>query len=336
MSKIHYFQRYDSKENWITNSTLLLLSRFYQHNRSKFEIVLNSILNESNVAINTGVLFTQQEWGKSSVVDGIIAQDSFKILIETKIADNFTIDQLKRHLDAFGNNHSKKVLLALSKNKIHPQYKEQIIEILKTEPYKDIKFATTSYEDIFQKISDNLSDFDFEMREILNDYIALCDEHGLTNIQNRTLLAFTAGDSFDDNLKYNIYYDTATRNHNTPFKYIGLYRNKKIQAVGKVEKIVYCDLENGELVPTFNDDLSQLSLDEYSRIKNTIINTNYYDLEEGIKFFLVDKFYETNFVKTSYSSLRGKRYFWLDEIEGFKEAMNTEQLASILRDKTWE
>ena len=54
MSRLHYFQRYDSKENWITNSTLLLLSRLYHYDRLKFETVMNLILAESNLSLNTG------------------------------------------------------------------------------------------------------------------------------------------------------------------------------------------------------------------------------------------------------------------------------------------
>ena len=98
MSKIHYFQRYSSKENWITNSTLLLLSRLHYYNRFKFESVLNSILNDNNLSINVSVNFTQQEKGNQSVVDGVISQDSFKIAVETKLHDNFTANQLIRHL----------------------------------------------------------------------------------------------------------------------------------------------------------------------------------------------------------------------------------------------
>lgn len=109
MSKIHYFQRYNTKENWITNSTLLLFSRLYHESRAKFETVINTLLADGNVSLNIGLNFNQQLWGQHSVVDGIVSQDSFKIAIETKLYDNFTADQLNRHLDAFGDGHSQKI-----------------------------------------------------------------------------------------------------------------------------------------------------------------------------------------------------------------------------------
>jgi hypothetical protein len=175
------------------------------------------------------------------------------------------------------------------------------------------------------------------MKEVLDDYISLCEDHGLTNLENRTMLAFTAGESFAENLRYRIYYDPAIRNHNSPFKYIGLYKNKSIVAVGEKTKMVSCDLVDGQLVATNNDKtLFTLDLEEYNRIKETIENTPYYDLQKGSKFFLVDQFYLTNYRKTSFSSVRAKRYFSLDDIEGFKVGMTAQKLAGLLEGKTWE
>lgn len=320
----------------MTNATLLLLSRLYHYNRLKFETAINSILADSNLSLNIGVNFTQQQWGQGSVVDGVISQDSFKVAIETKLYDNFSTDQLVRHLDAFGDNYAQRILLALSKSKVDSNIRTEIIKTLQQDKYKDIKFASTTYEDIYQIIASNLSEYDLEMREILDDYISLCNEHGLTNIENRTMLTFTASESLQENIKYRIYYDPVTRSHNSPFKYIGLYLNKTIVAIGKLEKTVYCDYDDGKLIATNNEDLSRLTQDEYNRIKETIENTDYYDLEEGNKFFLVDNFYKTNYIKTSFSSIRAKKYFWLDEIDGFKEGMTAEQIAKLLDGKTWE
>jgi hypothetical protein len=145
-----------------------------------------------------------------------------------------------------------------------------------------------------------------------------------------TMLAFAAGKSFSENLKYNIYYDPAYRNHALPFDYIGLYKDGEIRLVGKVSKIVYCDYKNGELFATYDDDLSHLTKDEYTRIKGIIEETKYYDLTEDTKFFLVDQFYETHLICDTV--IRGKQYFWLDEYNGFKPGMNAQDLAELLSD----
>ena len=334
MSKLTYFQRYKSKENWVTNATLLLLSRLYHYNRLKFEIVLNSILEESIISLNIGVNFNQQERGPNNknVIDGVISQDSFKVAIETKLYDNFSIPQLIRHLDSLNDNYSQRILLALSKNKIDESINSIIRKTLQDDKYKDIKFASTTYEVIYQIISSNLTDYDLEMREILDDYISLCIENGLTNIEHRTMLVFTAGTSLNENLKYRIYYDPVKRKNNSPFNYIGLYAKKTVVAIGKLEKIVCCDYEDGKLIMTNDEDISSLTNDEYTRIKETIENTSYYNLGHGEKFFLVDNFYPTNYKTAPFQS---KKYLWLNNVEGFTDGMTAEQIAKLLDGKTW-
>ena len=41
--KIHYFQRYQAKENVATANTMLLLSRLYQYSSDKFFRLLRSL-----------------------------------------------------------------------------------------------------------------------------------------------------------------------------------------------------------------------------------------------------------------------------------------------------
>lgn len=334
MSRIHYFQRYDSKENWITNSTLLLLSRLYNYNRLKFQTVVNEILAENNLSLNIGVNFNQQQWGASSVVDGVISQDSFKIVIETKLADNFDATQLKNHLTTLTSTAGNKILLALSKGLVSLPVRKDVIAELQKDKYKGIQFASTTYSIIIKIIQETLADYEVEMKEILDDYILICKEHHLTDIENHTMLAVTATTSIVINEKYNIYYDPATRSHNIPFKYLALYLDKNIVDIGQLKKVVYCDYEDGNLISSDETPLT-LTTDEYERIKHTIEETTYYDLRKGVKFFLVDQFIPTDFRKVSFSSLRAKKYFFLNEFKNYKESMNTPEIANLLRMETW-
>ena len=147
-----------------------------------------------------------------------------------------------------------------------------------------------------------------------------------------TMLAFASGKSFNENLKYNIYYDPAYRNHNLAFQYIGLYKDGAIQAVGKVSNIVYCDYIDGKLVGTYDDDLGRLNPIEYDRIKNIIEGTSYYDIKEDCKFFLVDKFYETYYALDYV--IRGKQYFWLNEIKDFQPGTSSQKLAVLFKENS--
>ena len=109
--KIHYFQRYHAKENVATANTMLLLSRLYSYSPDKFFKLLNSkYLSE---IFNPEIIFTLQEKSIDSIPDAIITQESFKIVVETKMSDWFYEDQLMRHLNSF-KNESCKIIITLA------------------------------------------------------------------------------------------------------------------------------------------------------------------------------------------------------------------------------
>lgn len=155
---------------------------------------------------------------------------------------------------------------------------------------------------------------------------------------NDTMLAFTANQSYEMNLRYNIYYDPVERNHKSSFKYIGLYKEGEIFAVGKLMKIAYCNYDevSDKLTGTNGYDINQLNADEVSRIKNIIRETEYYDIHTGCKFFIVDSFFRTHYTKSSDYPLRAKKYIWLNAVDNFKEGMKAQKLAELLNGKEWE
>ena len=99
--KIHYFQRYHTKENVATANTMLLLSRLYQYSTDKFFRFLDSLFFPEN--FEPEIVFRLQEKSSTSVPDATITQESFKIVVETKMSDWFYTDQLERHLSSFEN-----------------------------------------------------------------------------------------------------------------------------------------------------------------------------------------------------------------------------------------
>lgn len=109
--KIHYFQRYHEKENVATANTMLLLSRLYSYSSDKFFRFLKS--EYFSDSFNPEIIFTLQEKSVDSIPDATITQESFKIVIETKMSDWFYEDQLLRHLNAFGDEKYK-VMITLA------------------------------------------------------------------------------------------------------------------------------------------------------------------------------------------------------------------------------
>jgi hypothetical protein len=111
MSSIHYFQSYSQPENVATNNTLLLLSRLYQYSSNHFKGFLNDLLDDTD--LEASILFNQQQRGNGSVPDGSISQTTFKVVVETKLHQHFSIQQLTEHLKSFGQE-DRKILLSLS------------------------------------------------------------------------------------------------------------------------------------------------------------------------------------------------------------------------------
>ena len=62
MPKIHYFQRYSSFENTVTNNTLQLLARIYNYSALKASQLLSELTCES---IEIGIGINQQEREKN-------------------------------------------------------------------------------------------------------------------------------------------------------------------------------------------------------------------------------------------------------------------------------
>lgn len=128
--KIHYFQRYHAKENVATANTMLLLSRLYSYSPDKFfkffKFLNSEYLSEK---FNPEIVFTLQEKSIDSVPDATITQESFKIIVETKMSDWFYEDQLIRHLNSF-KNESYKFMITLAPELMAEDKKESFEKTL--------------------------------------------------------------------------------------------------------------------------------------------------------------------------------------------------------------
>jgi hypothetical protein len=112
MRAVHYFPRYSQRENVVTNNALLLFLRLHEFSRLKFEDLIEGLCADVEIEfLPQWLRFGQQVGTGSSVVDGFIAQDSIKIVIEKKLASGFNGDQLLRHLDVFQDERHKLLIL---------------------------------------------------------------------------------------------------------------------------------------------------------------------------------------------------------------------------------
>jgi hypothetical protein len=335
--KIHYFQRYHSKENVSTGNTMLLFSRLYHYSSSKFHTFVKSLIGDEIQRFESGIIFDMQVKSTTSVPDGQIKQKSFNIVIETKLGKDFDIDQIRNHLNTF-HREDYQIMLTLSPFPLPDNQRTEIMNAVDQENNtgnKNIKHIHTTFEKIMTLINDVIDYRDFEFNDILDDYREYCSHEGLLSNREHMMRAVTVGKTFDDNIKYKLYYDPAARGY-SEHGYLGLYKDKAIRAVGRIVNIVEADEVNGQLM--IKSTTSPLTSEQEQNILGAIISSRSYgwDVEKDHKFFCVDEFVETLYVKTSKYPLQSTKFFDLNEVLGLKIEKSSQGIAKLLYQKPWE
>lgn len=335
--KIHYFQRYHAKENVATANTMLLLSRLYQYSTDKFFRFLNSWAFPER--FESEIVFQLQEKNDKSVLDATITQDSFKIAVETKLSDWFYTDQLERHLSSF-KNEKQKVLLTLAPEYMETEKRkmfESRLAAYNESQETPIRHVNTTFEELVNRIQEVIDDRDYEIQEVLEDYLNYCYHDGLIPVSDgwKFMRVQLAGTTFDFNVRENLYYDNIERGFRA-HRYLGLYKNKSVRAVGEVIAIITgTQDQNGTL--TYHVEQGELTEERKKTIERAIIDGKKYGyVLDSTRFFFVKQFYETDFRKSTPRAPMGTRIFDLTTVLGTTEIPCAEQLAQILSQKTWE
>ncbi len=336
MSSIHYFQRYSQRENVATNNTLLLLSRLYQHSPNNFKGFLNELLEDT--ALESGILFNQQVGGSGSTPDGNISQISFKVVIETKLHQNFSVPQLIEHLNSFGKEEYK-ILLSLSPKLPSDQLQKQIeteVQKFNNANNTSVKYIPTTFQSIIEKLRKILEDYEYDIIPIVDDFEEYCIEEKLISDDEYRMWVLGSGWTLDENFKYNLYYrniDSGYSDHS----YIGMYNQKSIIGIGKLTNIIEADLltigglqiKNHKNIVSKEQEQNIIGVIAAAKINNG------WDISKGHNFFCVDKFYKTDFRKETKYPLPGTKYFNLKEVLNLKTLPSTEEIAELLKKVTW-
>jgi hypothetical protein len=336
MSEVHYFPRYSQLENVVTNNTLLLLLRLHQYNRFKFEKFMGLICAEDDVQLPSSWLqFRQQKGTGKSVVDGFIAQDSIKIVVETKLTPTFDLAQLENHLNVFDVEQHK--LLILLSPLMGDGLSGQLVSIRKKAALKNISVVHTSFEDIVEKTRKCLSDHDEEMLALASDFEVFCSENNLLPRDQYSLFVPPCGLSFEANERFRLYYCPAIRSHRDA-KYLGIYAQKKVRAIGQISKVVACTVNTATGKVSAENEAIDLTDEEKERILGAVkeAETREWDLTTGHKFYLCDSLEPTDFLKISPGGIVGHRNFDLEKVLGNKVPKDLSTIARSLRQRTWE
>ncbi len=312
---------------------MLLLSRFYAYSSDKFFRFLKSEIFSD--AFEPEIIFNLQEKSKNSVLDATITQESFKLVVETKMSDWFSSDQLIRHLSSFGEERFK-VLISLAPTKMSEEKKEDFETKLKEHntflKYPIIHLNTT-FEKIVEGIQGFIDDKDFEMQDVIDDYLSYCYKDNLIADSWKRMKMQLTSTTFDFNVRKNVYYNNVSRAY-SEHDYLALYKEKSIRAVGKIIAIITATTTDSGI--KFKAERGELSQERKELIKEAIEDAkNYGYVLSNERYFFVDKFYETDFKKVSSGAPMGSRLFDLTNVLGLDKLPSTQEIANLLKLKTW-
>ncbi|AXJ00586.1 hypothetical protein CYPRO_1329 [Cyclonatronum proteinivorum] len=329
MSKIHYFQRYSTLENTVTNNTLQLLARIYSYSPVLASKLLSDITDES---VDIGLEITQQRQANKSVPDGTIMQRSFKIILESKVTAPADVHQLLRHAEGFGNEEQK-ILLLLTVQELGKSTMDEIANSIKNKA-KDVIFRNVTYEKICNAVQDLFQPHENEMNDLVDDYVEYCNDTGLFDQSSYLMRIVPCGNSLDLNKKYGIYFQPADRGY-TKHSYIGIYAQKTVQCLWEIDAvfdITYdgTTIEKTHVQGTVTDAYDDKIIEVIAEAKKMCG----YDVQRGYRFFCGKEAVPTNYVKVSSGGIQGARLTNLKNIVGAFDTAN--ELARKLSEKTWE
>lgn len=332
--KIHYFQRYHGKENVVTANAMLLLSRLYSYSSDKFFRFLKEYIFPDN--FEAELQFTLQEKSDESVPDATISQPSFKVAVETKLYGQFTADQLQRHLKTFSNENYK-VLITLDPKELSKKVESTFSAYLdqyNSDTKQHICHKHLTFERLVQNIKSVLDANDYDMLAVLEDFEEFCYSENLISNDKYRMRMQLAGTTLQFNIENGLYYDSIDRGFSA-HSYIGLYSQKSVRAIGKITAIVTAvKTDSGDYV--YAEEQGTLTDDMKVLIQKAVDDAaNYGYGMERTRYFFVDKFYETDFKKTTPRAPMGSRMFDLSQILGMNTIPNTEEIAHALRNKEW-
>lgn len=339
--QIHYFQRYHSKENVDTSNTMLMLSRLYNYNADKFFSMLNTLILQEDESPE--ISFDLQVAGDESVPDAIISQKSFKIVVETKLYNQFGKQQLMNHLKQFGSEDIKVLLTIDPKPMKADLFAEMASEIKKYNAdninrlIHPIKHVNLTFEQLVEAMEDIIDDRDTEIISVLDDFKKYCFDEKLIPDSYKWMRAIVAGTTFNDNMELNLFYDQESRKF-SEHGYVGLYKDKSIRAIGKLKKTIIAVEENHEMKYRTESGESATP-DDIKRIEEAIRRaTDYgYNLRTiSHRYFMVEKFYPIDFRKSSKNPIQKSKFFNLAEMFGYKTMPDTETISKDLNGRTWE
>lgn len=173
------------------------------------------------------------------------------------------------------------------------------------------------------------------MRDVLDDYREYCYSSGLIPNDWKRMRVQLAGTTLNINKALNLYYDNADRRY-SGHKYLGLYSQKAVRAIGEITTIVTAIPKGNNL--DFTVEVGGMNDEMLERIKTAIEDSKNYGYNlTGIKhrYFFVEEFFDTSFEKVTPYAPMGSRMFDLCEILSLSKLPSPDRIAELLKQVKW-
>jgi hypothetical protein len=330
VTRLNHFQTYSQPENHATNNTLLMLRHALRLGSARFERILSALID--GLGFTVGPAFTQQDRATRSVPDGFIRQDAFQIWLEAKRGGEVDEPQILAHIDhasTVAGGRGDRVVLAVTR---HVLAKKTVDRLRLLAENRDVTFAACTFEEIVAAVRSQLREDETDFADIVNDYEAFLESDGLLSTDFQRLAVFPCGWSIRENASLRFYCEPPERSvKRTPL--IGLYHDKTVRYLGRVEAVATCDWRSGQ--PAFIPEVGELNDRLKARIIDIISTTNAYDdlKANATRFYLMGDMAETEIRKTSPRGIMGFQYLSLRKIGTARDiqSMSIEALASEVR-----
>ena len=203
-----------------------------------------------------------------------------------------------------------------------------------------IQFNNLTFLDILENLEDiyNENVHDYELKLLYEDFRDYCYEAGLVIDSSYKLLFVPTGFSYEWNKKHKMYF--CPKNwHKQELTYFGLYNNKSVRYISKVENIIIADFDINTTELTVHS--KKYTERQIERLKTSLIDRG--ESQSGLKYYLLPEveFYPTDFKKESKGGIQGFRYkdlrcFIDKEILDSSEGSKVGEIADLLKNKKWK
>ncbi len=330
------FQRYHGKENIHSSNALMLLQQLYFYSPQKFYDTITAIFETQNFMPE----FIPQDTGngKSSIPDFSIMQQGFKIVVEAKEnSRNFNLEQIERHLENLNNSeindYKFKLFIALS-----PQSDLEIPFDELQKKYENLKIKQITYLELYSFIRKQLIEIrEYEFIDVLEDYKNYCQEEGLIDTSDDTVMVRATGDTYKFNVENGVYYDDS-KDSAFGYKYLALYTNKFVRSVGKISRIIEAYEKDGKIIfgrKIFYSGKKEVTEDDRKKIEKAIKDREkrYHNAGMPHWHFIVEKFVGVDMQKKGIGGLFGKKKFSLSNDFKIKDIRkcNIEDVAKAMQ-----